>query len=250
MSERRLRRFFTGTPILAEGEKISLAASETRHIKTTLRLQVGDSCLVTDGSGIEAEAVIIQFPSNGTTELKISCVRATPRVAPTISIFVYPALLQKGKMDDLVRQMQELGVEGFFPIETERTMVKMESQARIKIVERWRKIVQEAAKQSGSLKAMKIGEPRSLKEVLQGIPKSSGTVFHPEGKTLPFADWVKDLKRESNLHLFFGPEGGFSEKEISVFESQGFSKVKLGANILKADTAILGVVSALEFIFV
>jgi 16S rRNA (uracil1498-N3)-methyltransferase len=291
MPERHLRRFFTGTPISQTGSKVSLPPSETQHLKKTLRLKVGDACLVTDGTGQEAEAVVTSFTAQGETELRIENVRR-PAAAetPSLRLTLYPAFLQKGKMDDLVRQMQELGAEGFFPVETERTIVKMEAQAKARMTERWEKIVREAAKQSGSLKVMKIGGPYTLKEAVAAVPAGEvAAVFHPSADAMPFREWInsfchpeegrspdegsrsfaaptvrhRSTKRptaawptgaslrmtQKACHLFFGPEGGFTAAEISRFPASKVVKVGLGPTILKADTAVLGVASALKFLF-
>lgn len=173
--------------------------------------------------------------------------------APSIQLTVYPALIQKGKIDDLVRRMQELGVDGFFPIETERTIIKMECQAKARMAGRWEKIVREAAKQSGSLISLRVGEPVALKEALGRIPAGDRiAVFHPDAEAMKFGDWVDSLCHPEPLgacHLFFGPEGGFSDKEVSFFKNQNIPNVSLGPTLLKADTALLGVVAALKFLF-
>ncbi len=271
MPERRLRRFFTDFSIPQIGEKVSLTASETAHLQRTLRLKKGDSCLVTDGSGKEAEAVVAVFHSTGEAELTVRKI-LSPHKAPSssISLFVYPALLQKGKLDDLVRQIQELGVDGFFPVETERTIVKMEAQAKTRMAARWEKIVREAAKQSGSLISLKVREPLNLSEALRQIPvEDTVVVFHPDKSAIKFREWVGSLCHPEEgqspdegsrsfaalrmtykaCHLFFGPEGGFTEKEMALFESKKTAKVRLVDTLLKADTALLGVVAAVRFLF-
>jgi 16S rRNA (uracil1498-N3)-methyltransferase len=250
MSERRLRRFFTGTPIPQAGDKATLAPSETEHLRKIIRLKEGDRCLVTDGSGLEGEAVIESFSAAGEAVLRIEDRRPVDAFENTLSVTVYPALIQKGKVDDLVRQMQELGAAGFFPVETERTIVKMDSQAKAKAVQRWEKIAREAAKQSGSLSILKMSEPVSLKEALKKVPSGEiKVVFHPGSEAASFSAWIQSFQRGARLHLFLGPEGGFSEKEAALFRDYDFKQVGLGPTLLKADTALLGVVSALKFLF-
>lgn len=250
MSERRLRRFFTENPILKTGSQVSLLASETEHLRKTLRMKEGDRCLVTDGSGQEGEAVIVSFAADGQAVLRIEEIHPVEPFETALCLTVYPALIQKGKIDDLVRQMQELGAAGFFPVESERTIVKMDAGAKVKAAQRWEKIAREAAKQSGSLSVLKIAEPAALKEVLKGIPAGeTKVVFHPGSESTAFRPWTKSIQKGDKLHLFFGPEGGFSEKEAAIFRAHDFYQVGLGPTLLKADTALLGVVSALKFLF-
>jgi 16S rRNA (uracil1498-N3)-methyltransferase len=250
MSERRLRRFFTSTSLGKKGEKVLLPPSETVHLKKILRLKEGDLCLVTDGNGKEAEALVSSFSGEETVLVIHSINTKASHGTASLGLHLYPAMLQKGKMDDLVRQMQELGADGFFPVETDRTIVKMEADAKSKMAGRWEKIVREAAKQSGSLNILKVHEPVKLEEALRKLPAgATAAVFHPDALALPFSDWIKGLSKETNLHLFFGPEGGFSDKEMELFKTHKISCVRLGSTILKADTAMLGVASALKFLF-
>ncbi len=250
---RRLRRFFSAQPLSGTGALATLSSEETRHLRTTLRLKIGDRCFVTDGGGREAEAVIAEFLATGEARVRIETLREAP--ASSLKVRIGQALLQRGVMEDLVRKAQELGVSGVFPIETERSL-KLAPDQRIKMLTRWRKIAAEAAKQSGSLQVLEISEPKKCAEVLKEIdPKEQVVFFHPHGEGISFRDWMDSLTM-TTLHLFFGPEGGFSEKEIqSAVQTRlavGGQKpvfVKLGANILKADTAFLGVASALRFLF-
>ncbi len=251
MPQRRLRRFFTDFSIPQIGESVSLTVSETAHLQRILRLKKGDACLVTDGSGKEAEAVIVAFPASGKAELRIQKILSPHKALhSSLSLFVYPALLQKGKLDDLVRQIQELGVEGFFPVETERTIVKMDAPAKTRMAVRWEKIIREAAKQSGSLVSLKVREPLSLSKVLGQVPgEDTVVVFHPDSSAIDFRTWFENLNPQTKLHLFLGPEGGFTEKEMTAFEAKKAVKVRLVDTLLKADTALLGVVAAVRFLF-
>lgn len=233
-----------------EGQEITLPPSEAAHMRKTLRLSAGDRCLVTDGYGREAEARINGFAQDGSALLvtgKIS--RLSSPGTGNLVLSVYPALLQKGKLDDLVQKAQELGVQKIFPVETRRTIAKMTPEARKKVVARWGKISQEAAKQSGSLMLTEIVEPAEFKKVLQGLPAGSQiALFHPTER-MPFPDWIKTVKPEKEIHLFFGPEGGFEDAEVEWAISKGAVVVGLGDILLKADTAFYGVTAALKFLF-
>lgn len=248
MASRRLRRFFTSDPIGKSGDLVYLAPSDTEHLRRILRLKEGDFCLVTDGTGREAEASVSN--TEGARAALLIRKIMPPQTGAGICLFVYPAFIQRGKMDELVRQMQELSVQGFFPIETERTIVKMAQEAKEKVADRWEKIVQEAAKQSGSLGKLQCEAPKPLKEVLERLPAGETlAVFHPGKNSKPFGEWIKNIEPQSRVHLFWGPEGGFCEKEISFFEQRGALQVGLGETILKADTAVLGVTAALKFLY-
>lgn len=249
MGQRRLRRFLSADPIQSLGQILVLSEKETKHLRETLRLGPSDHCLVADGQGREAEASIQEFEGPA-AKLKVEKWSSkAPSQSSLLEIFVYPALLQKGKMDDLVRQLQELGIQSFYPIETERTVAKMDSQAKIRVVQRWEKIAAEACKQSGTLMKMKIGTPCRLKDKLSFSKEAPKAVFHRGPEAIPFNRWVQKIEVPAQCHLFFGPEGGWSDSELERFQSNDVPQILLGDNILKADTAILSVAAALKLLF-
>lgn len=262
---RRLRRFYSASPLPGAGGTTRLSAKETHHLKNILRLKVGDSCLVTDGTGKEAEARVSDFAKDGTTKLQIETphrIEDSGKVCAPLILCAGVALPQKGKMDDLMAKAQELGLDSLCPLETEHTVVKMSAENKGKALRRWQKITAESAKQSGSLKLIDISTPWSFEGAVTEIPHGDlVAIFHPAKDAVPFREWIQTLEgiyhsSGATLHLFFGPEGGFSEKEIrQVVETRKFlgasipTLVSLGKNILKIDTAFLGVLSALRFLF-
>lgn len=178
----------------------------------------------------------------------------TERTKP-LFLKVAQALPQKRKMDDLVRKAEEVGVHELWVLETERTVVKMNPEAGERARKRWERIVIEAAKQSGSSVLSRVEGPVSFKRALdEGLsPADSSFLFHPDPAGLSFSAVVEDLRdaerRESSpsAFLFFGPEGGFTEKEVRLAESRGVKKVSLGDSTLRLETAFLGVISAIRF---
>ncbi len=169
-----------------------------------------------------------------------------------LSLRIYPALLQKGKIDGLVEKAQELAVEEICPLETKHTVLKMDGNAKIKVLGRWQKIAQAAAKQSGVSRLVNIQSPQKFEKAVAEVPENeSAVLFHPCEKAEAFKDWARGLTPGETLHLFLGPEGGFSDSEVAFFSARHGKKniVQLGETLLRADTAFIGVVSALRFLF-
>ncbi len=247
---RRLRRFFSSEPLQSVGQSIQLSIPESRHLREVLRLQKGDLCFVTDGLGRSAKAKIEGAASGGEARLIVEELMAAKK--PALSLRFYPALLQKGKMDYLIEKAQELGVRELTPLETEHTVLKINQSAKEKVMLRWKRIAQEAAKQSGSPILVSLQPPRPFLKALENIPENEQAVlFHPSGDAENFRDWVRGISSAGPLHLFLGPEGGFSRGEVLAFrQSRGKRAiVKLGDTILKADTAFVGAAASLRFLF-
>lgn len=248
---RRLRRFFIPVSLQAvpKGSSLELQEDETSHLKKVLRLGVGDSCLVTDGKGSEASAMITGFSSMGRAQLKVLQVDQ-PHVKKGPVIRVYPAMIQKAKIEYLVEKAQELEIDAVTPIETSRSIVKMAASEAEKAVKRWQKIACEAAKQSGSLYLIEVGKPAKFKNAFNSAPGRK-IIFHPSDKNFtsePFNRWVKTVSPTDELSIFFGPEGGFTDEEMNAV-SKNADTVQLTDTVLKADTAMVGVLAALRFLF-
>ena len=253
-SGRRPRRFFSEEPIIDVGQVVSLSSEESGHIRDILRLEAGASCFVTDGTGAVAEAVIAGFDRNRCALLKLQSIQrqsVSPRASARIHI--YTAIPQKGYFDDWVRKAQELRIARLCPIETKRTVVKMKSDARRKVLGRWQRLAREAAKQSGSSTLVELLEPRSLEQAFRLAGSGEKVVFHPDRDAESFGDWLVRKKTQGDkapeLHLFFGPEGGFEDAEVAALRLQGAQMLSLGPTILKMDTAVSGVMGALRFLF-
>jgi len=255
-AKRRYRRFYSSLPLPQAGHSLELTAEQTRHLKTIIRLKEGDQCLVTDGEGRESLAVIKHFTSQNTTELLILS-EPLPFSEDTIAISIFQAMPRLGKIEFLVQKGQELGLTHLWPLETQRTVVKIDPKREIAKLERWGKIARESAKQSGTSRILKIHRPSSLQDAANSLTEDSDVaIFHPAGDAKRFRDWLEDLdanEATSSLNLFFGPEGGFSKSEIDFFFSAAKEKkwrmnlVHLGKSILRADTAFVGVLAALRF---
>jgi len=258
---RRLRRFFSSQPIIQKGQFITLSLEETHHLKRIIRLAEGDSCLVTDGLGKEAQAKILKFEAHGSCSLVIETVTQTvsPEEQNRVRIKVLQALAHKGVLEALIEKSQEIGVEEFWPIQTKNSTLKIRKEDEARVLARWQKKVKEAAKQSGAFKLTLVQPVQTLKEAVGRIsPNEKIIIFHPCGDAVPFRRWLEEVDKEAAsgrqviCNLCFGPEGGFDAREIEFLRNQSESKgisckiVSLGGSILRIDTAFLGVVLALK----
>ena len=221
-------------------------------MQEVIRLEKGDKCLLIDGAGRSAEARVSGQTSEGLISLIVEKLDPLNQSAPPLKLRLYSSLLQKGKMDGLVEKAQELAVDEIIPLETKHTVLKMDEHAKMKVLLRWNKISQAAAKQSGVSRLVKIGSPQKFEKAAAAVPENErAVIFHPSEKAQPFSAWIRELSSGETLHLFLGPEGGFSETEAAAFmEGPGKRNlVSLGETLLKADTAFIGIVSALRFLF-
>ncbi len=158
---------------------------------------------------------------------------------PLKSITLYQCITQDLKtMDLIVRQATELGAEKLVPVISERSFRKKE--AILKRIDKWKRIVIEAMKQSRRTIPMKIEEPVNLTDLEPTMEENLLLDNFYEGLS------VKDVNLKANsFSVIVGPEGGFSEKEGNLLRGRGFKSVLLEPYTLRTETASVAILSIL-----
>jgi len=155
-------------------------------------------------------------------------------VIVTLSVAVPKQAVQQ----ELVARCTELGVTAFQPIVCAHSAV-----GRIK-VERWVRWAMEACKQCGRNWLPRVSEAIGLAEALAGSPAMGLRVFGDPGASPPIppevsrGDWTE-------VTVFIGPEGGFTEDEIGLLRSAGALAMRVGEHVLRIETAAAAVTAAL-----
>jgi len=185
-----------------------------------------------DGEGAAYEAEIVAV---GKSEIRAKITKTRRRLnEPLAEITLAQGLLKGNRFDWLVEKATELGVRRIVPLLTERS-AKMAGTARI---ERWKRLALAAMKQSGRCVWPEIIEPMSLLRVL-GLGASCQYRFiaDPRGSALETSGNDKGLSAVPRALVLVGPEGGFTDEEVSLTQERGFQKISLGPRRLRAETA-------------
>ena len=170
--------------------------------------------------------------------------RAEVSVSKNEPIILFQSLPKGEKMDLIVRQAAEGGIEQIVPFISEYSAVKNIKSTSLKFT-RWERIIKEARQQSGSPMPTVIRQPLSIdglfafwEELSAQNPGALGLLFHH----LPLAKASLHgylCKRPEITALAIGPEGGFSPSEAQRFMAAGFKAVTIGETILRTETAAL-----------
>jgi 16S rRNA (uracil1498-N3)-methyltransferase len=215
-----------------QGDFIKVNSEESNHIMNALRLKIGDEIFVSNEDDKEYITEISDY-SEGIITLKIKDI--IPLQKSELGIILYQGLCKGDKMDFIIQKATEIGISSIVPIETMRTIVKLDQGKSGKKTERWQKIASEAAKQSNAPFIPKIGSDTNIKEMINNLEKDVKYIlFWEEEKNLKLREALNKIS-EKRIALIIGPEGGFDEEEVSLLKGKGVISVSLGEKILRTE---------------
>lgn len=245
-----MRRFFINDAKVDDEGSMILRGSDAHHLRDVLRLKPGDMIVIFDGKGFECEAnVDTIFPDR----VKVKPVRRLPNANESpLRITLAQGMLKDRKMDDLVRQVTELGICRWAPFIAERS-VSRPGGARIETrMRRWETISREAVKQCRRNRVADIRGPLSFEQMLDLSEEAELKILFWEkaGSPLRPSQVLADVNPPP-LHavVVLGPEGGLTDEEVARAESRGFFAASLGPRILKADTATVAACAIVQYLF-
>ena len=231
-------RFFCAHPLQA-GLSLELPADTSRHIQV-LRLQPGAAITLFDGRGGEYEACILQMGRH-TVAARIDSHQTLERESAVYSHIVI-GMPANERMDWLVEKATELGVARITPLMTAHGVLRLDGERAHKRQLHWLGIAQAACAQSGRNTLPQIDVPQSWSAWLSTLPQDdSGSrwVLSLSAASTP----MNALAQTQRVVLLSGPEGGLSREEETQAVERGFLPVRLGARVLRAETAPLAVLS-------
>lgn len=169
-------------------------------------------------------------------------------------IHLYQSILKGKKTDQVVRQITEIGITRFIPVQSEFTVSDIREKSSRK-KERWETIRDEALQQSGSAVITKIDEPLMFDKVLEDWDaRGLGIFFHQEALSQgSLSDIIREHATAEHgtfvpIALMIGPEGGFSDDEVQYLLKAGFKAAFLKTNILRAETAAIYASACTQFL--
>lgn len=217
------------------GNKVYVSGQDYNHIKNVLRLSPGENIIVSNGKNREYEVKIIGFRDNIVTTEILETLQMCSE--PSVKITLFQGIPKGEKMELIIQKTVEIGVFKVIPVVMERVIVKLDSKSSLKKTERWRKVSEQAAKQSGRNIVPEIEEPVDFVEAV-GILKNLDVVFvlYEKEYKITLKDLLINLpERQNEIGVLIGPEGGFSDREIDLLRE--FNIVSLGPRILRTETA-------------
>ncbi|MDI6902003.1 MAG: 16S rRNA (uracil(1498)-N(3))-methyltransferase [Anaerosomatales bacterium] len=235
-----LHRFFCEGPLPAESGTLSLSAADIHHVRDVLRLAPGDEvvCVGADGIAARVRLTLVAETIEGTVLGELPPARL-PRVTLVQGV-------GKGeKMDAVVRQCTEIGVERIVPLTSSRTVVRLDARKAEARRERWQRIAAEAAKQAQRDAVPEVAAVSTLADVAAELGRHALALVcwedaEAEGVRAAIARHAP--APGASVAVVVGPEGGLSAEEVDALIDAGAVPVSLGPTILRTETA--GVVAS------
>ena len=223
-------------------DSVSISGDDFVHTIQANRYRLGDKLTLIPLSNdfvIEGEVESISKKSFSVKPLHIH--PKPPR--PKTELTLFPAILKKEKMEWMLQKIVELGVSTITPIITSRCIAKADEHS----INRWEKIIREAAMQSRRYYIPEIHTPIRLENC--SFCENTFCLFEKEkGPSLKSA-LNQFTDTPSGIGIIIGPEGGFSDLEIERLREKDIDSVSFGSSILRAETASIAAISVLRYNF-
>jgi 16S rRNA (uracil1498-N3)-methyltransferase len=214
---------------LAPGE-VQLAPAEAHHARDVLRLAEGTSVELFDDAGQAAAGIVTSVGPQGMTVR----VETVTRGEDGLNLTIAAAVPKGDRADWMVEKLGELGVQNFIPLATARSVVLPAGKNK---TQRWARLAIESAKQSRRVGVMRIAELTPLDQAIRST--AAGWYLSTRADALPISRQLKQPIPTPALTLFIGPEGGWTNEEITAFDAARFTDVGLTRTILRVETAAI-----------
>ena len=154
-------------------------------------------------------------------------------------------------MELIIQKGTELGISSFIPVILSRCIVKLDGKDEIKKQDRWQKISEVAAKQSGRDIVPEVMHLKTLNETINMISEYDLflVAFEEEKENTLKNELLKlkELKNEYKIACLVGPEGGLTKEEVLKLEENGAKVITLGNRILRTETVAMYIASTVMY---
>jgi 16S rRNA (uracil1498-N3)-methyltransferase len=218
-----------------------LDADMVHYLRSVMRQGVGAQITLFDGHGGEYVADIVSLERDAarchTVQFHDVC-RELP-----LHVHIIQAANRSEKIEHVLQKGTELGAAAFTVCVSERMQLRLQGNKLDKRLERWQKIIIEAAEQSG----------RTRIPTLQWLPRITSLAsneqaayyLHPEGNH-SLSEYRPAIAQHQAVTLAVGPEGGWSPRDIAELQQRDFEPLCFGPRIMRTETAAPALLAALQ----
>lgn len=237
-------RFFVAPAALATDQVQIDDPALAHQLGRVLRLAPGARVLLLDGQGSACEVELTALTRTGLSGLVRT--RAAASGEPPLQLTVYLALMRPERFEWALQKCVELGAARLVPVSFARSLPAERADTRK--LERWRRIVREAAEQSCRGMLPEVSAPLSFADACVQAAATALPLLLWEGTAPLLRERLRDRPSlPTTLSLLSGPEGGITAEELTAAVEHGIMPVSLGPRLLRAETAPLAAVAAIMY---
>ena len=214
------------------GNEAALTGEHADHLVRVLRARVGQEFEIAAGDIVRRGRVVTI--REGRVEFQLD---EEVTAASVTDVTLLLAIFKFDRMEWAIEKCAELGVSRIVPMIARRTDVHLASSAS-KRAERWRRVALQAAEQSRRASPPEIGAPTKLQDAVNLGNGALRIILAESEKRSQLRD-VLASHVEGKTLLAIGPEGGWTEDELGLFQNAGWISASLGSTILRAETAAI-----------
>jgi 16S rRNA (uracil1498-N3)-methyltransferase len=218
-----IKSVYISDPVVRDN-LISIRDEEHRHLSVS-RAFVGEEIEIFDGQGNVLSAKISALERRE-TQARVTGKRQVARDSHELILGL--SLIRHSAFELALEKAVEAGVTRIIPFVAARSNTKDAGRT-----DRLQRIIVEAAKQSKRYHLPVLQETVSFGDIVK-IEAPTKIVFSERN-----GSELKDVIRKSPVLYLIGPEGGWTDEELSAAQAHGFALVGLGNTILRADTAAI-----------
>ncbi len=226
---------------LASNTTITVSGQTAHHVTHVLRLRERAVLRVFNGDGNEYSAT---FTGKGRGEISLDIGDTVDTLPEScLNIRLAQGIARHDRMDLILQKSVELGVGDIQPLWMQRSQSHLRGERLEKRIRHWQGVISSACEQCGRATLPTLQPPLAYPEWLVGNHNSGpGLMLHPDSQTV-----LADLSQpDGTITLLVGPEGGMNGEEKLQAEAAGFTGVRLGARILRTETAALVALSGIQ----
>lgn len=234
-----------------QSKKILIVGEDVNHIKNVLRKNINDTLEICNT--YTGENFLCEIEEIKQEQILCNIIKNLENTSePKTYVHIYQGLPKSDKMELIIQKAVELGALEITPTNMSRCIVKLDSKDARKKVERWQKISEVAAKQSGRDRIPKINNLCTLSEIVNQCQEYDAILLayenEKENKIKNEIEKLKKMQKDKlKIAVIIGPEGGLAEEEVEKAKSKGIKTITLGNRILRTETVALNILSIIMY---
>ena len=238
-----MARFFIAGTNLLNGPRVIIRGRDAEHVQV-LRIRPGEDVTICDTQGTDYKCRLVRADKE---EAEFEVVAVVPcRGEPSVEVTVLCGLPKGDRVDYIIQKSVEAGAHGIVFFQSARSIAKPDDP--YKKLERWNRISEEAAKQSGRGIIPRVSWAPDYGEVLNTAVHHDLALFMYEtGEREPLNTVLEANRSAGSVSILTGPEGGFEPFEADLARIAGLHICSMGERILRCETAPVVAVTAVMY---